>query len=73
MLDKHRIRTHNQSIDVLTPEVFEYLLDFLPGNDLVNISQTCRKFKDFVPQYFGLRRCQCCWIKIRIKDGQPKK
>lgn len=71
MRDEHRIHVHSQSITVLPPEVFENILDFLHPNDLINISQTCRKYKDFVPEYFG-RKHQCASVKIHFEYGIPK-
>lgn len=69
--DEHRIRAHNQTINILPPEVFENILDFLHPNDLVNVSRTCDRYKEWVTDYFERKR-QCGWVVIRIENGRPK-
>lgn len=61
---------HDKSITDFPFEVMELILEFLPPNDLVNLSQTCRRYKHLVPEYFQRKR-QCGWIRIVSQNGTP--
>lgn len=61
---------NDKSITDLPIEVIELILEFLPPNDLVNLSQTCRRYKHLVPEYFQRKR-QCGWIRIISQNGTP--
>lgn len=69
--DMHRIRTHAELITVLPPKLVKNIFELLHPHDMVNLSQTCHKYKDFIAEHFEQKR-QCGWITIHIGRGIPE-
>lgn len=59
----------NYYFDGLPPEIVEHILEFLHPNDLANMSQTCRKYKQMVPKYFQQKR-RCGWVRIISRENR---
>lgn len=67
-LDEHLIRTRNQTITISSDEMMEDILEFLHLNELVELSQTYRRYKDLVPEYFQ-RKLECGWVHHHGKSN----
>ena len=60
---------HNNYLFLLPPEIFDYLLTFLPVEDLRNLEKSSDQMRDkFVTENVWLRRS-----KLLIKNGKMSK